>query len=174
EGIRFARRARQRLAFLSAARAPWAGFAFDRPLVMGVVNVTPDSFSDGGRWFDTESAIAHGRALLAAGADIIDVGGHSARPPACPLPSCEEIRPVEPVVRALAQSDAVVSIDTRHHTVMEAALGAGARIINDVSALTSDPDSLRLVARSGAQVVLMHMRGEPRTMQQNPVYVSPL
>jgi len=173
-GARWAGRAREQLASLSAPRAPWAGFSFDRPLIMGVLNVTPDSFSDGGRWFEPEPAIAHGRALLEAGADIVDVGGESTRPGAAPLPPGEEIHRVGPVVRALAGSGAVVSIDTRHKEVMEAALDAGARIVNDVSALTYNPDSLALVARRRAAVVLMHMRGEPRTMQENPVYASPL
>ena len=173
-GARFARRARQQLAFLSAQRAPWAGFALDRPIVIGVLNVTPDSFSDGGRWFEPEPAIAHGRALLEAGADVIDVGGESTRPGAAGLPPGEEIRRVDPIVRALAGAGAVVSIDTRHSAVMEAALAAGARIVNDVSALTHDPRSLAVVARHQAPVVLMHMRGEPATMQRDPVYDSAL
>ncbi len=173
-GARFADRARDRLALLSAPRPSWAGFPLDHPLVMGVLNVTPDSFSDGGRWFDAERAIAQGRALVAAGADIVDVGGESTRPGAAELPAGEEIRRVEPVVRALAETGAVVSIDTRHKAVMEGALTAGARIVNDVSALTQDPDSLALVAGRAAPVVLMHMLGEPRTMQRQPVYDSPL
>ncbi len=173
-GVRFAPRARDRLAWLSAPRRPWAGFPLDRPLVMGVLNVTPDSFSDGGRWFDTDRAVAHGHALIAAGADVIDVGGESTRPGADELPPGEEIRRVEPVVRALAESGAVVSIDTRHKAVMEAAVEAGARIVNDVSAMTHDADTLRFVARCEAPVVLMHMLGEPRTMQRQPAYDSPL
>jgi dihydropteroate synthase len=173
-GARFAQRVRDQLAILSAPRQPWAGFDLDRPILMGVLNVTPDSFSDGGQWFDTERAVAHGRALLTAGADIIDVGGESTRPGADELRPGEEILRVEPVVRALVQSGAVVSIDTRHKAVMEAALDAGARIVNDVSALTHDVESAALVARRGASVVLMHMRGEPRTMQCDAVYNSPL
>jgi dihydropteroate synthase len=171
---RFAQRIQAQLAALSASRLPWAGFALDRPLVMGVLNVTPDSFFDGGRWFDPNRAIAQGHALLQAGADIIDVGGESTRPGADPLPIGEEIRRVEPVVRALAKSGAVVSIDTRHGAVMAATLDAGARIVNDISALTQDPEALALVATRQAPVVLLHMRGEPRTMQRNPVYHSPL
>jgi len=173
-GSRFAQRASEQLALLSAPRSPWAGFVLDRPLVMGVLNVTPDSFSDGGRWFDVERALAHGRTLLTAGADIIDVGGESTRPGANELPPGEEVRRVEPVVRALAQIGAVVSVDTRHKAVMAAALDAGARIVNDVSALTHDAESAALVAERGASVVLMHMRGEPRTMQRDPIYDSPL
>jgi dihydropteroate synthase len=173
-GVRFAHRVREQLALLSAPRPPWAGFDLDRPLVMGVLNVTPDSFSDGGRWFDAERAVAHGRTLLTAGADIIDVGGESTRPGAGELDPEEEIFRIEPVVRALVRAGAVVSIDTRHKAVMEAAMDAGARIVNDVSALTHDPDSAALIARRGASVVLMHMRGEPRTMQHDPAYDSPL
>ena len=173
-GVRFAERSRDRLSRLSTPRLPWAGFSLARPLVMGVLNVTPDSFSDGGRWFDAERAIAYGRTLVDAGADIIDVGGESTRPGAAELPPGEEIRRVEAVVHALAESGAVVSIDTRRKAVMERALAVGARIVNDVSALTHDPGSLAYIARCEAPVVLMHMRGEPRTMQREPVYDSPL
>jgi dihydropteroate synthase len=169
-GRRFAERVRLQLDFLSTGRVPWAGFALDRPILMGVLNVTPDSFSDGGQWFDAASATAHGRALLEAGADIIDVGGESTRPGAEALAPGEELRRVEPVVRALAELGAAVSIDTRHAAVMEAALDAGARIVNDVSALTHDPASLAVVSRRQCPVVLMHMRGEPATMQRDPVY----
>jgi len=173
-GVRFAERSRDRLSRLSTPRLPWAGFSLARPLVMGVLNVTPNSFSDGGRWFDAERAIAYGRTLVDAGADIIDVGGESTRPGAAELPPGEEIRRVEAVVHALAESGAVVSIDTRRKAVMERALAVGARIVNDVSALTHDPGSLAYIARCEAPVVLMHMRGEPRTMQREPVYDSPL
>ncbi len=174
DGARFAERVRRQLGFLSAQRSPWAGFALDRPLLMGVLNVTPDSFSDGGRWFGTESAVARGRALLDGGADIVDVGGESTRPGAGALAPGEELRRIEPVVRALAGLGAAVSIDTRHAEVMEAALDAGARIVNDVSALTSDPGSLAIVSRHRCPVVLMHMRGAPATMQRDPVYDSAL
>jgi len=158
------------LAAIAAPRPPWASLPLDRPRLMGVVNVTPDSFSDGGEFLDPGRAIEHARALLAAGADIIDIGGESTRPRATPVSPQEEIRRVEPVIRNLAQTGALVSIDTRHATVMRAALAAGARIINDVSALTGDPESLAVAARSGAAVVLMHMAGDPRTMQQAPRY----
>lgn len=174
DGVRFAARVKAQVAALSAPPTEWAGFVLNRPLVTGVLNVTPDSFFDGGRWFDAGRAIAHGHALLKAAADIIDVGGESTRPGAAPVAAGEEIRRIEPLVRALAQAGAVVSIDTRHAEVMSAALDAGARIVNDVSALSHDPASLALIARRGAPVVLMHMRGEPRTMQNNPVYDSPL
>jgi len=173
-GARFGQRVREQFALLSAPRPLWAGFDLDRPIVMGVLNVTPDSFSDGGEWFNTARAVAYGRALLTAGADIIDVGGESTRPGAAELDPREEILRVEPVVRALVDAGAVVSIDTRHKPVMQAALDAGARIVNDVSALTHDAESAALIARHGASVVLMHMRGEPGTMQCDPVYNSPL
>jgi dihydropteroate synthase len=160
------------LAAIIAHRAPWAGLSLDRPRIMGVVNVTPDSFSDGGEFLDPARAIEHGRALMAAGADIIDVGGESTRPRAEPISSAEEIRRIEPVVRGLAERGALVSIDTRHAQVMEAALAAGAHIINDVGALTG-AGSLAVAAERGASVVLMHMAGDPRTMQIDPRYDDP-
>jgi dihydropteroate synthase len=137
---------------------------------MGIVNVTPDSFSDGGLRLEAEAAIAHGAAMAQAGAQIVDVGGESTRPGAAPVPVEEELRRVLPVVRALAKMGAAVSIDTRHAAVMEAALAEGACVINDVSALTADRDSLSVAARSGAGIALMHMQGEPATMQDNPAY----
>ena len=155
---------------ISAPRLVWAGFSLDRARIMGVVNATPDSFSDGGRFLDPVRAIEHGRALLAAGADMIDVGGESTRPGAEPVSIEDELHRVLPVVRALAESGAPVSIDTRHAPVMTAALAAGARAVNDVTALSGDPQSLAVVARSGAAVVLMHMQGEPETMQRDPRY----
>jgi dihydropteroate synthase len=160
----------RQLAALAMPRLAWAGLPLERPLIMGIVNVTPDSFSDGGEFAEADQAIRHGRALLDEGADILDIGGESTRPGATPVAPDEEIRRVEPVVRALAGAGAVVSIDTRHARVMAAALVAGARIINDVSALTGEPESLSLAARSRAPVVLMHMPGDPRTMQDNPSY----
>lgn len=140
-----------------------------RTLLMGIVNVTPDSFSDGGRHASTEAAIAHGLRLLDEGADVLDVGGESTRPGAQPVDADEEIRRVVPVVRALAQGGAVVSVDTMKARVAEAALDAGARMVNDVSA-ARDPAMLPLVAARGAGLVLMHMQGEPRTMQKDPQY----
>ena len=161
-----------RLDALSRSRAPWAGFDLKRPLIMGVLNVTPDSFSDGGDFADGSVAIDHGRAMLTAGADIIDVGGESTRPGARPVAPSEEAARVLPVVRALADAGAVVSIDTRHASIMDQAVKAGARIINDVTALTGDADSPRVAAASGAAIVLMHMLGEPQTMQQDPRYAD--
>jgi dihydropteroate synthase len=169
-GPALARRVAGQLERLSAPRPPWAGFPLDRPLVMGIVNATPDSFSDGGEFLAPERAIAQGRALRAAGADIIDVGGESMRPGASPVAAEEEVRRIAPVVRTLAAEGAVVSIDTRHALTMERALAAGARIINDVAALEGDPRALAVAAQSRAAVALMHMQGEPQTMQRNPTY----
>jgi dihydropteroate synthase len=137
---------------------------------MGIVNATPDSFSDGGDTFAPDDAIARGLQQVRDGADIIDIGGESTRPGATPVTPDEEIRRVLPIVSALAQSGAVVSIDTRHAAVMKAAVDAGARIINDVSALEGDPDSLHVAARSGADIVLMHMPGTPQTMRAQARY----
>jgi dihydropteroate synthase len=144
--------------------------SLDRPRIMGVINTTPDSFSDGGRFADPARAIAHGLALIEAGADILDIGGESTRPGAAPISLAEELDRTIPVVEALARTGAVVSIDTRHAAVMRAALAAGARIVNDITALSGDPESLATIAASEAAVVLMHMQGEPRTMQQEPRY----
>lgn len=142
----------------------WAGLTLDRPRVMGILNVTPDSFSDGGRHADAGAAIAAGQAMLQDGADIIDVGGESTRPGAPPVPPDIEQARVVPVIRALADAGATVSIDTRNATTMAAALGAGATIVNDISGLTHDPSARPLVARHGCSAVLMHMRGTPETM----------
>lgn len=139
------------------------------PAVMGVVNVTPDSFSDGGRWFGADAAVAHGLALVAAGADLLDVGGESTRPGADPVDVAAEIDRVLPVVERLAVAGVPVSIDTAKATVADAAVTAGARIVNDVTA-GRDPAMFDVVARSGAGLVLMHMQGEPRTMQDAPRY----
>ncbi len=158
------------LALLTAARAPLCGLDLARPRIMGILNVTPDSFSDGGDRFDPERAIADGLAMMEAGADILDVGGESTRPGAAPVPRDDEIQRVVPVIKALSTAGALVSIDSRHAPVMAAAIEAGARIINDVTALTGDPQSLRLAADAGVPVILMHMQGEPQTMQRNPSY----
>jgi dihydropteroate synthase len=157
---------------LTAPRPPWAGFALDRPLVMGIVNVTPDSFSDGGAFLDPAAAIAHGHRLWAEGADFLDIGGESTRPGATPVSPETETARVVPVIRALAGAGAVVSVDTRRTAVMAAALEAGARIVNDVTAL-GDAGAVALVARQRVPVVLMHMQGDPQTMQQAPRYDVP-
>jgi dihydropteroate synthase len=142
-----------------------------RPLVMGIVNVTPDSFSDGGAFAAEKQAIQHGMRLAEEGADILDVGGESTRPGAAPVPVEEELRRVVPVIRALAsQTGKPVSVDTMKASVADAALEAGASIINDVAAFRFDSDLFRVARESGAGVVLMHMRGEPRTMQIAPHY----
>lgn len=149
---------------------PFAGLEGDGPLLMGVVNVTPDSFSDGGRHFDADVAIAAGHAMLEAGADILDIGGESTRPGAAPVTAEEEAARILPVIRELAKA-APVSVDTRNAATMRAALEAGAEIVNDVSALRHDPDALGLLARSEAPVILMHMPGDdPATMQSRAEY----
>jgi dihydropteroate synthase len=138
--------------------------------LMGVVNVTPDSFSDGGLYLDPGAAIAHGKALAADGAAILDVGGESTRPGAAPVAADEELRRVEPVVAGLVGAAEAISVDTSKATVAAAALDAGASIVNDVTALRGDPEMAALCAERGAGVVLMHMAGDPRTMQVDPRY----
>ncbi len=155
---------------LLAPLGTFAGVDLSRPAIMGIINVTPDSFSDGGETPDAQSAMDRGRHMRDAGAAIIDVGGESTRPGAEPVSPEEEQRRVLPVVRALAAEGATVSIDSRWAATMAAALEAGARIVNDVTALAGDPDACRVVAAGGAWAVLMHMRGEPRTMQSDPRY----
>ena len=142
-----------------------------RGRVMGIVNVTPDSFSDGGRHFDPDAAIEHGLALAGLGAAVLDVGGESTRPGAAPVDAAEERRRVVPVIRALASAvDVPISVDTTKATVAASALEAGATIVNDVSAGRLDPDLLGVVADARAGYVVMHMQGEPRTMQHDPQY----
>jgi dihydropteroate synthase len=140
------------------------------PLVMGIVNVTPDSFSDGGLFLDADAAIAHGRELIAEGAGILDIGGESTRPGAEPVGPDEEIRRVVPVIEALAGAGARLSIDTTKAEVARHALDAGATIVNDVAAFRFDPELAGVTADAGATCVLMHMLGEPRTMQVDPRY----
>jgi len=150
------------------------GMAADRagPRVMGIVNVTPDSFSDGGRYLGAERAIAHGRRLLAEGADLLDIGGESTRPGAAPVSAEEEIARILPIVRAMRAEGATISIDTMKPEVMRAAAAEGAAIWNDVTALGFAPDSPAVAAELGCEVMLMHMQGEPRTMQDDPVYAD--
>lgn len=144
-----------------------------RTLVMGILNVTPDSFSDGGQFFTLESAVERARQLIREGADIVDIGGESTRPGAQPVSVEEELRRVIPVIRAIrTESSVPISVDTYKAPVAEAALEAGANIINDISALRFDPQMVKIVARARVPVVLMHMQGDPRTMQQNPVYTD--
>jgi dihydropteroate synthase len=131
---------------------------------MGILNVTPDSFSDGGEYNSPDTAIAHGLRMLYAGADIIDVGGESTRPGSTAVPAEEEQRRIMPVVQALVKAGAVVSVDTRHAATAERAIAAGAQLINDVSGLAVRPDMITLVARTGIPYVLMHNRGDSKTM----------
>ena len=144
-------------------------FALDRPLVMGIVNVTADSFSDGGRFLDSARAIEHGLALMEAGADILDIGGESTRPGAEPVPEQEELDRILPVLEGLRHCVAAVSVDTMKPGVMRAALAAGADLVNDVNALRT-PGCWEAVAASDCGLCLMHMQGEPRTMQGQPGY----
>jgi dihydropteroate synthase len=138
--------------------------------IMGVVNVTPDSFSDGGEWFERAAAVAHGRELVEQGADILDIGGESTRPGAEPVPAEEELARVVPVIEGLADAGAQLSIDTSKLVVARAGLEAGATYVNDVTAFRADPEIGGLVAGAGCDCCLMHMLGEPRTMQQDPRY----
>ena len=148
----------------------FAGLPLDQPRLMGVVNVTPDSFSDGGDFLDAQLAIQHGLQLSDDGADILDVGGESTRPGSAPVSIDEELARVIPVIEGLAGKGKLISIDTRHAEVMRQAISAGAKIVNDVTALTGDPDSMGVCADTGVDVVIMHMQGEPQTMQDNPRY----
>jgi len=140
--------------------------------LMGVINVTPDSFSDGGEWFDGDAALAHAADLVADGADILDVGGESTRPGAAPVPEHEELRRVVPIVEAAAarHPSTQISVDTSKLAVARAALDAGATYVNDVTAFRADPGLAALTAERGADCCLMHMLGEPRTMQDDPRY----
>jgi dihydropteroate synthase len=163
----------QLVAELERPRPAIAGLSFDRPRIMGVVNVTPDSFSDGGRHFGTEAAVAHALRLAAEGADILDIGGESTRPGAAPIDVAEECRRVLPVIERLVQEAGVpLSIDTRNSEVMRRAAAAGVRLVNDVSALRHDPQSLPTLAETGLPVVLMHAQGDPATMQDRPRYAD--
>lgn len=159
---------------VSSIPEQWAELSLSRPLIMGIVNVTPDSFSDGGKYLRHSDAIAHGRALLEAGADILDIGGESTRPGADMVSPEEEQNRVLPVIEGLKslarERGARISIDTCHAQTMHRAVEAGADIVNDVTALSGDPGSLAIIAKLGVPVVLMHMRGTPRTMQARTDY----
>lgn len=152
---------------------PGKALDLSRPVVMGVVNVTPDSFSDGGRFFAVESAVAHGLRLVGEGAAIIDVGGESTRPGAAPVPPDEEIRRVLPVVKGIRQAapEAIISVDTSKPEVIREVAAAGAGLLNDVRAF-QEPGALEAAAASGCALCLMHMQGDPRTMQRAPSYVD--
>jgi len=156
-----------------ASQSPsFAGVALDRPRIMAIVNVTPDSFSDGGERLDPAQAIDDGLRFVSDGADIVDVGGESTRPGSRPIEAGEELQRVLPVVEGLARRDVIVSIDTRRASVARACLDAGARIVNDISALEDDADLMPLVVRSGAPVVLMHCRGRPEDKYVVPPYAN--
>ena len=151
---------------------PGTNLSLDRPVVMGILNVTPDSFVDGGHFLDPGAAIARARTMIGEGAAIIDVGGESTRPGAIPVTAEDEMRRVVPVIEALAGNiEAVISVDTTKPEVMAAAIAAGANMINDVNALRA-PGALDVVAAADVAVCLMHMQGEPRTMQQDPCYAD--
>lgn len=151
-------------------------FTFPRPaLIMGVVNVTPDSFSDGGKFLDADRAVAHGLAMVAQGAEILDIGGESTRPGATPVSEAEELCRVIPVIEKLAAVTAVpLSIDTMKPAVARAAVAAGASIVNDIAANRGDAEMWRLVVETGAGYICMHMQGTPQTMQAHPVYADVL
>ena len=155
---------------VTTPRPPFAGLAFTRPLIMGIVNVTPNSFSDGGLYDTTEGAIVHAAELAKDGADIVDVGGESTRPGSDAVEEGEELSRVIPVLEGLAGLHAAVSIDTRKASVARAAAKAGVKIFNDVSALTYDGESLAAAAETGLSVIIMHAKGEPKTMQDDPRY----
>lgn len=156
----------------SATRRVGGLFSGPGPLLIGILNVTPDSFSDGGEFFDPEAAATRALEMLDEGADVVDVGGESTRPGSDPVSAAEEVRRVVPVVREILarRPEAVISVDTYRAGTAEAALGAGARIVNDVTALRGDPRAAAVVAEAGCPVVLMHMKGEPKTMQERPFY----
>lgn len=156
---------------IRGARPRLAGLSLDRPRIMGIVNVTPDSFSDGGWHNQADAAVRHGLRLAEEGADILDIGGESTRPGSDAVPIEEELRRVIAVIEGLrAKTDKLISIDTRKAEVMRRAAAAGADILNDVSALTHDPDALEVAAESGLPVMLMHAQGDPKTMNDNPQY----
>lgn len=157
---------------VTAPRPPLAGLALDRPVLMGIVNVTPDSFSDGGLYDTKEAAIIHAAELAASGAGIVDVGGESTRPGSDAVDEAEELARVVPVIEGLSGFAAVISVDTRKASVARAAAKAGAKILNDVSAPTYDAKSLQAAAETGLSLILMHAQGEPKTMQDNPRYAE--
>ena len=163
--------AAQDLEAITTPRARLVGLALDHPRIMGIINVTPDSFSDGGLHASTQAAIAHGLQLADEGADILDIGGESTRPGADYVSVDAELARVIPVIEGLrGRTDAVISIDTRKAEVMRRAAAAGADILNDVSALSHDPDAMGVAVASGLPVILMHAQGDPRTMNDNPQY----
>ncbi len=160
----------QQISYLKDYAAQMTVWGHDEPLIMGIVNVTPDSFSDGGRFFHSDEAEQQAKKLLEDGATILDIGGESTRPGADPVGLDEEKARVIPVIEALRERDVLLSIDTRKAPVMDAAIEAGADIVNDVTALDYDRESLPIVAKSSAKVCLMHSAADPKVMQDNPTY----
>lgn len=158
----------------SVFRCGWHQFSLgERTFLLGILNVTPDSFSDGGKYLDPEKAVAAARTMVAAGADIIDIGAESTRPGAVPVSAEEEWRRLEPVLRHLVKEVVVpVSVDTYKAEVAAKALAMGARIINDISGLRADPEMAKVIGRAGGAVIIMHRKGEPAVMQENPSYTS--
>ncbi len=159
-----------RLKAIQTRRPEVCGLPMDQPGIMGIVNVTPDSFSDGGLYFNTDSAVEHGYRMIEEGADIIDIGGESTRPGAQDISLETELERVLPVIKALNGRDCLVSIDTRRAGVMDMAIKSGADIVNDVSALTFDRESIEIINRHQTPVILMHCLGTPQTMQNAPTY----
>ncbi|MDP7150180.1 MAG: dihydropteroate synthase [Paracoccaceae bacterium] len=160
---------------LTAKRPPIAKLAFDSPSIMGILNVTPDSFSDGGRFNDTDIGERHAQAMIQAGADIIDIGGESTRPGAAEVPAADEAARTVPVIEAIrASSDIPISIDTRKASVARKAIAAGANLINDVSAFSFDPSLTSVANQTDTPVCLMHAQGDPETMQNDPYYANVL
>lgn len=159
---------------MKSYKITWENYSLElgpRACIMGVVNVTPDSFSDGGKYFSTDTAVVHGEQLFKEGADILDIGGESTRPFSDPVSVRDEIRRVVPVIRELVRRVPIpVSIDTQKAVVAKEAIDAGASIVNDISALKADHDMAGIVAKAGVPVVLMHMQGTPKTMQKAPTY----
>lgn len=155
---------------LTAPRPSICGVTMDAPRIMAVVNVTPDSFSDGGRFLQADRAIAHGRQMVAEGADFLDIGGESTRPGAAEVPVPQEVARVVPVIEGLRGAGAPISIDTRKADVAKAAIAAGAALVNDVAAMTFDPRIGQEAAASAVPICLMHAQGDPETMQENPHY----
>ena len=155
---------------LTGEREAFAGIQLNKPIVVGVLNVTPDSFSDGGEFLRPKDAIARAIALVLEGADIVEIGAESTRPGATPLEEREELERLLPIVEAAVAEGIRVSVDTRRANVMKSVIDAGVGIINDVTALTWDAESIDAIASSGVSIVLMHMQGSPRTMQDNPRY----
>ncbi len=160
----------QQLAHIRTAMSAQDVWGLPKPAIMGIVNVTPDSFSDGGEFFDADHAIRHAKAMMEEGAHILDIGGESTRPGADAVTEEEELARVRPVLQACQNWPVLLSADTRKPRIMEAALKDGAAIINDVTALEFDPDSVKVVARSNARVCLMHSSADPKVMQDNPTY----